>query len=165
MRLRHSCIEKQQRHYAIQRQCVATMENGQIDAQSLSDCEENDTNMLDTSRKKGKGSSKAPMAKGSDEYLRKRARNNEAVRKSRVKSKKKIEETQLRVNMLSKENSELKTKVTLLTKELNVLRSLFANGGITIPEHVTVEKTLEVDTEASCSLTAVKSEPNDDGEK
>jgi predicted nuclease with TOPRIM domain len=136
------------------------MENGELDAQSLSDCEENDTDMLDTSKKKGKGSSKTMVPKGTDEYVRKRARNNEAVRKSRVKSKKKIEETQLRVNMLSQENSELKTKVTLLTKELNVLRSLFANGGITIPEHVTVEKTLEVDTEPSCSVT-VKSETND----
>ncbi|CAB4001488.1 CCAAT enhancer-binding gamma-like [Paramuricea clavata] len=136
------------------------MENGELDAQSLSGCEENDTDMLDTSKKKGKGSSKTTVPKGTDEYLRKRARNNEAVRKSRVKSKKKIEETQLRVNMLSQENSDLKTKVTLLTKELNVLRSLFANGGITIPEHVTVEKTLEVDTEPSCSVT-VKSETND----
>ena len=161
MRLRHSCIEKQQRHYAIQRQCVATMEEEQVDAQSLSDCDQNDTDMVDTSRKKGKGASKTTAAKGSDEYLRKRARNNEAVRKSRVKSKKKIEETQLRVNLLSKENSELKTKVTLLTKELNVLRSLFANGGITIPENVTVEKTLEVDTEPSCSVT-IKSEGNGD---
>lgn len=135
------------------------MENGQIDAQSLSDCEQNETTMLDTSRKKGKGSNKA-VTKGSDEYLRKRARNNEAVRKSRVKSKKKIEETQLRVNMLTKENGELKTKVTLLTKELNVLRSLFANGGLTIPEHVTVEKTLEINTEPSGSTT-IKSETSD----
>lgn len=137
------------------------MENGEIDAQSLSGCEHNDTDMLDASRKKAKGSSKTTIAKGSDEYRRKRERNNEAVRKSRVKSKKKIEETQHRVDMLSKENNELKTKVTLLTKELNVLRSLFANGGITIPENVTVEKTLEIDTEPECSVT-VKVEPSND---
>ena len=141
------------------------MENGKIDAQSLSECEQNDSSMLDTSRKKGKAPGKTSVLKGSDEYLRKRARNNEAVRKSRVKSKKKIEETQQRVNMLSKENSELKTKVTLLTKELNVLRSLFANGGITIPENVTVEKTLEIDTEPGCSNVTIKSEASDqDGE-
>ncbi len=139
------------------------MEDEQLDAQSLSDCDQNDSTMLDTSTKKGKGSGKTTFTKGSDEYIRKRARNNEAVRKSRVKSKKKIEETQHRVDLLSKENSELKTKVTLLTKELNVLRSLFANGGITIPENVTVEKTLEIDTEPSCSVT-VKSEGTDDGD-
>ena len=41
-----------------------------------------------------------------------------------------------RVDLLTKENSDLKTKVTLLTKELNVLRSLFSNGGIALPESV-----------------------------
>lgn len=138
------------------------MEHDEIDAQSLSGCEQNDPNMLESSRRKGKGSNKATSEKGTEEYLRKRARNNEAVRKSRVKSKKKIEETQLRVNMLSKENSELKTKVTLLSKELNVLRSLFANGGLTIPENVTVEKTLEIGTEPSSSCVAIKSERQDD---
>ena len=32
-----------------------------------------------------------------------------------------------------KENEELQTKVTLLSKELNVLRALFTNGGFTLP--------------------------------
>lgn len=139
------------------------MDEEQMVALNMSDGEANERGAQDTSKKKGKAPIKAPVVKGSEEYLRKRARNNEAVRKSRVKSKIKIEETQLRVNMLSKENSELKTKVTLLTKELNVLRSLFANGGITIPENITVDKTLEVGAEASVS-TIVKNEEDIDND-
>ena len=85
--------------------------------------------------------------------MKKRARNNEAVRKSRVKSRMKIEETQHRVNLLTKENSDLKTKVTLLTKELNVLRSLFSNGSVTavtLPGTVSMlDSTLEIKTEPS----------------
>ena len=34
---------------------------------------------------------------------------------------------------MSKENEDLQTKVTLLSKELNVLRALFTNGGFTLP--------------------------------
>lgn len=65
-----------------------------------------------------------------DEYVRKRERNNIAVRKSRRKAKQRIEETKQRVDDLTKENEDLRIKVALLQKELNVLRSLFANGGI-----------------------------------
>ncbi|XP_004209260.1 uncharacterized protein DDB_G0292186 [Hydra vulgaris] len=68
-----------------------------------------------------------------EEYSRKRARNNVAVKKSREKAKNRIVETQVRVEQLSQENEELQTKVTLLTKELNVLRALFTNGGFALP--------------------------------
>jgi len=68
-----------------------------------------------------------------DEYNKKRARNNVAVKKSREKAKTRIQETQSRVEQLSNENEELQTKVTLLSKELNVLRALFTNGGFTLP--------------------------------
>lgn len=67
-----------------------------------------------------------------DEYFKKRERNNIAVRKSRRKAKQRIEETKQRVDDLTKENEDLRIKVALLQKELNVLRSLFtANGGVT----------------------------------
>ena len=66
-------------------------------------------------------------------YLKKRERNNIAVRKSRMKAKERIEETRQRVVDLSKENEDLRSKVSLLQKELNVLRSLFSNGGICLP--------------------------------
>lgn len=68
-----------------------------------------------------------------EEYSKKRERNNVAVKKSREKAKNRIQETQIRVEQLSKENEELQTKVTLLSKELNVLRALFTNGGFTLP--------------------------------
>jgi seryl-tRNA synthetase len=74
-----------------------------------------------------------------EEYEKKRERNNVAVRKSRKKAKQKIEETRQRVDDLAQENEDLRTKVALLQKELNVLRSLFANGGISdVPTGVNV---------------------------
>ena len=73
------------------------------------------------------------LEKGSEEYVKKRQRNNLAVKKSRERSKQRIQETQERVDQLTEENQELQTKVTLLSKELNVLRALFTNGGFTVP--------------------------------
>lgn len=124
------------------------MEDSSVDAQSDSSNCELEANSSDLPKKKNKNaSSKVTVSKGTDEYLRKRARNNEAVRKSRVKSRLRIEDTQKRVDLLAQENSDLKTKVTLLTKELNVLRSLFANGSVTLPGNASIENTLEVKTE------------------
>lgn len=74
-------------------------------------------------------SSKKSVEKGSDEYRQKRERNNIAVRKSRFKSKQKYVETQHKVDELQEENTRLQSKVDFLTKELNVLRSLFATTG------------------------------------
>eukprot|EP00112_Aurelia_sp_Birch-Aquarium-sp1_P012455 Seg2619.5 transcript_id=Seg2619.5/GoldUCD/mRNA.D3Y31 product="CCAAT/enhancer-binding protein gamma" protein_id=Seg2619.5/GoldUCD/D3Y31 len=79
----------------------------------------------------GRNGTQAP--KNCEEYLKKRARNNLAVKKSRDRSKKRIVETQERVEQLTKENDDLNTKVTLLSKELSVLRALFTNGGFTVP--------------------------------
>lgn len=76
-----------------------------------------------------------------DDYVKKRERNNIAVRKSRMKAKERIEETRRRVVDLSKENEELRNKVSLLQKELNVLRSLFANGGISVPAELDLQFT------------------------
>lgn len=71
--------------------------------------------------------------KGTEEYLDKRVRNNIAVRKSRDKAKKKQQETEQRVQELSTENENLQKKLDLLTKELNVLKSLFINVGASLP--------------------------------
>lgn len=76
-----------------------------------------------------------------DDYVKKRERNNIAVRKSRMKAKERIEETRKRVVELSRENEELRSKVSLLQKELNVLRSLFANGGISVPAEMDIQFT------------------------
>jgi predicted nuclease with TOPRIM domain len=73
---------------------------------------------------------KKSLDKDTDAYREKRERNNVAVRKSRNKSKQKVVETEKRVKDLEDENSQLHNKITLLTKELNVLKSLFAGAGV-----------------------------------
>lgn len=90
-----------------------------------------------------------------DDYLKKRERNNIAVRKSRMKAKERIEETRRRVGDLAKENEELRNKVSLLQKELNVLRSLFANGGIAVPSEINVQFTNSNSENQAVLLTAV----------
>lgn len=82
------------------------------------------------SRKSGKSVDKA-----SDEYRRRRERNNIAVRKSREKAKIRSRETEEKVKLLVKENDRLNKRIELLTEELAVLRSLFANVGV-VPEHL-----------------------------
>lgn len=76
-----------------------------------------------------------PCDKNSDEYRRRRERNNIAVRKSREKAKVRTRETEEKVKILIKENERLQKRIELLTEELNVLRSLFSNVGV-LPEHV-----------------------------
>lgn len=73
--------------------------------------------------------------KNSDEYRRRRERNNIAVRKSREKAKVRTRETEEKVKLLLKENERLQKRIELLTEELNVLRSLFSNVGV-LPEHL-----------------------------
>jgi len=70
---------------------------------------------------------------GTVEYKEKRQRNNIAVRKSRLKTKQKNRELQDKVGELQGENSSLKKRVEMLTKELTVLKSLFTNVGKTAP--------------------------------
>lgn len=78
-------------------------------------------------------SSKKSVDKRSDEYRHKRDRNNVAVRKSREKSKIRVIGTEKRVKELEEENSQLQYKITLLTKELTVLKNLFTSAGVTQP--------------------------------
>lgn len=70
---------------------------------------------------------------GTHEYKQKRERNNIAVRKSRLKTKQKNRELQDKVGELQGENSSLKKRVEMLTKELTVLKSLFTNVGKPAP--------------------------------
>ncbi|XP_069112764.1 uncharacterized protein [Argopecten irradians] len=80
-------------------------------------------------------SRKRQLDKESEEYRDKRMRNNVAVRKSRDKAKLKQVETENRVEGLLSENESLQKKVELLSKELNVLKSLFVNVGANLPEN------------------------------
>lgn len=76
--------------------------------------------------------------KNSDEYRRRRERNNIAVKKSRTKSKMKTQQTLERVNQLRAENEMLETKIKLLTKELSFLKDLFmAHAGSAHGQHLT----------------------------
>ncbi|XP_071503968.1 CCAAT/enhancer-binding protein gamma-like [Diadema antillarum] len=85
--------------------------------------------------KVGSGSKKREMLeKNSEEYKRRRERNNEAVRKSRQKSRQKASETAERVNELKKENAELEQRVTLLNKELELLKDLFLSHANDMPD-------------------------------
>ena len=115
---------------------------------------------MESSNQKGEAKTakgvKRPAEKDpDDDYVKKRERNNIAVRKSRMKAKDRIEETRKRVVELSKENEELRNKVSLLQKELNVLRSLFANGGITVPSEINVQFTNSNSENQAVVLTAV----------
>lgn len=60
-----------------------------------------------------------------EDYRKRRDRNNEAVKKSRFKSKQRTQETFTRVSKLKEENQKLEEKVKTLTKELQFLKELF----------------------------------------
>lgn len=74
----------------------------------------------------------------SDEYRRRRERNNIAVRKSREKAKQRTGDTERKVSELNRENDSLRKKVEMLTRELTVLKSLLTNVGVP-PENVDSE--------------------------
>ncbi|KAG8436416.1 hypothetical protein GDO86_007495 [Hymenochirus boettgeri] len=65
------------------------------------------------------------MDHGSEQYRLRRERNNMAVKKSRLKSKQRAQDTMQRVNQLKEENERLESKMKLLSKELCVLKDLF----------------------------------------
>ncbi|NP_001233039.1 uncharacterized protein LOC100158872 isoform X1 [Acyrthosiphon pisum] len=84
-----------------------------------------------------------------DDYRRKRDKNNQAVKRSRVKSRMRTQQTLQRVNQLKTENDMLEEKIKLLSKELGFLKELFmAQAGtsqIELPKSVDL-KTLLSDT-------------------
>lgn len=90
-----------------------------MDYESMSDSDD-DIHQLD-----GNHTKKSRYQKGSDEYTKRRERNNIAVRKSREKSRAKAKETSEQVNRLRSENEMLEQKVQILSKELSVLKDLF----------------------------------------
>jgi len=74
---------------------------------------------------------KKSVDKGSDEYKKRRERNNIAVRKSREKAKMRSRETERRVAELSKENQLYRAQYEELRREFNVLKSLLLKTGLT----------------------------------
>jgi uncharacterized coiled-coil DUF342 family protein len=61
----------------------------------------------------------------SDEYRKKREKNNESVRKSRAKNRVKVQECAKIVTDLRSENTQLNNKLNSLKSELHTLRGLF----------------------------------------
>lgn len=78
----------------------------------------------------------ARMDRASDEYRQRRERNNMAVKKSRLKSKQKAQDTLQRVTQLKEENERLEAKIKLLTKELSVLKDLFLEHAHNLADNV-----------------------------
>lgn len=87
--------------------------------------------------------------RSSEEYRLRRERNNIAVKKSRLKSKQKAQDTLQRVNQLKEENERLEAKIKLLTKELSVLKDLFLEHAHSLAENVQpASSTSEQDSDA-----------------
>lgn len=73
------------------------------------------------------------VVKFSDEYHHQRLKNNESVKNSRIKAKKKQRETEVKMNKLADENRTLNDRVDSLMKELQVLKSLYKELGQDLP--------------------------------
>ena len=79
-----------------------------------------------TTKSEPTSSSETNGEKMSDsDYLAKRARNNEAVKRSREKAREKAKETTDKLSKLKVENEKLEGKVKLLSKELDFLKRVF----------------------------------------
>jgi CCAAT/enhancer binding protein (C/EBP) len=89
-------------------------------------------------------SHKKSVDKGSDEYRRRRERNNIAVRKSREKAKIRSRETEHKVKELQRDNDRLSKKVDALSKEVGLLRGLLNNVGMPV-EHMQREMAANMD--------------------
>lgn len=62
---------------------------------------------------------------GDESYVRRRQRNNAAVRRSREKARQRQRDSQRRLAELTAENNRLQLKASVLIKELSLLRGLF----------------------------------------
>ena len=104
------------------------------------------------------GSSKrGNVDKASDEYKRRRERNNEAVKKSRSKAKERTTATQHRVNILQAENNDLSSKISILNKEFELLKEMYtAHAKIQHPHEAAQ---LEEQLQQLTNYSYVKDEP------
>jgi len=70
-------------------------------------------------------SGKRELVSTDPEYSVKRAKNNDAVKKSREKTRQKAKETMEKVAQLKQENEMLEERIKLLSKELHFLKDIF----------------------------------------
>ena len=82
------------------------------------------------SRSGQKKSSKKHSDKGSDEYKKRRERNNVAVRKSREKAKMRSRDTERKVSELLRDNDSLRKRLDLMGSQMNVLKTLLISVGV-----------------------------------
>eukprot|EP00118_Oscarella_pearsei_P029006 m.3462 g.3462 ORF g.3462 m.3462 type:complete len:228 (+) comp9406_c0_seq2:328-1011(+) len=96
--------------------------------QSMLNFESNMPSELKPKRASGSVSKrKWSVDKNSDDYKKRRERNNLAVKKSREKSRQRSQETEQRVQELVTENKSLRSNIDMLNKELDVLKALFSS--------------------------------------
>ncbi|ROT65354.1 putative CCAAT/enhancer-binding protein-like [Penaeus vannamei] len=100
--------------------------------------------MMSPSSGKLIGGCKKPLDKGSEEYKRRRERNNIAVRKSREKAKARSRETEERVKKLIVDNDRLHKRCEQLTKEVAAFQNMFASMHC-LPEHIRREINKQMD--------------------
>lgn len=82
-----------------------------------------------------RNSSKSCYDKNSVEYREKRAKNNNAVKKSRDKSKQKSMEASARVKQLQVENENLRGTVENMQQELRYLKDMLINQAGSLLTH------------------------------
>jgi len=88
---------------------------------------------------------------GDVHYTEKRQKNNDAVKKSREKTRQKAKETMDKVSQLKQENEMLEERIKLLAKELTFLKDIFmahagSAHGITVDD-MEIKGLLEEDEE------------------
>jgi len=93
-------------------------------------------------------------------YTEKRQKNNDAVKKSREKTRQKAKETMEKVTQLKQENEMLEERIKLLAKELTFLKDIFmahagSAHGITVDD-MEIKGLLE-EEEVSCSHKIINS--------
>jgi len=84
------------------------------------------------------------LDKGSSEYKEKREKNNNAVKRSRDKSKAKAQEAQCRVQKIQSENEYLRTTVDSMTSELKHLKEMLINQAGAV-EYLSPQMELELE--------------------
>ena len=96
-----------------------------------------------------------------DEYRERRERNNVAVKKSRAKSRARVQMTAAKVAELQRENSELEAKIKTLSKELDLLKDLLVlQAGKKSNASASEDTTVSPSFTASCVTRSAVANPD-----
>ena len=63
--------------------------------------------------------------KNDPEYIEKRAKNNEAIKRTRQKAKEKAKETETKLENLRTENKSMEDKISVLDQEMKFLKDVY----------------------------------------